>query len=111
MILRKKKPPKAEICIVRCVLQHLSNAMIKKFLTNVENKFEFLIITEHVPSSNSFKSNQDITSGPGIRLHKNSGVDLAKYPFNLKYKKKRILNITKSDLIEGCLKTSLYQIK
>lgn len=103
-----KEPPPADICIVRCVLQHLSNKMILNFLKNINNKYKYLVITEHCPKLLKFKPNLDIISGPSIRLYKNSAVDLSFSPFNMKYKKKKILCKTYSKLIEGCLKTTLY---
>ena len=107
----KNKPPSADICIVRCVLQHLSNKMIKNFLKNINNKFKYLIITEHCPSLKNYKANKDIISGPGIRLYKNSGVDLSKTPFNLKFFEKKIIYKTNSKLISGHLITTLYKLK
>jgi hypothetical protein len=104
-------PPKADICIIRCVLQHLSNEMIIKGLKNIRGKYKYLLITEHCPSDKNFTPNLNIISGPGIRLHKNSGVDISKTPFNIKFLKKKVLCRSKSKLIEGCLETTLYKLK
>lgn len=109
--LTKKKPPAGDICIIRCVFQHLSNKMIKKALKNIKDKYKFLIITEHRPFTKNYKPNLDIISGPGIRLHKNSGVDLSKNPFNLNFKKKKILCKCYSKSIEGYLETTLFKLK
>ena len=110
--LTKDVLPNADICIVRCVLQHLSNELIIKFLTNLSNKFEYLIITEHYPDDNEeFVPNKDIITGPDIRLSQNSGVDLSKSPFNLNYKNKSFLCRTKSPSVGGYLITEIYKLK
>ena len=84
--------PNGDICIVRCVLQHLSNEMILKFIKQIQNKFKYLLVTEHYPESKLIIPNLDIITGPNIRLDQNSAVDLSKPPFNLKYsEKKRIM--------------------
>ena len=61
----------------------LSNDSINKFLKSIKGKYKYLIITEHLPDGN-FTPNKDISTGPYIRLYKNSGVVLAESPFNLK---------------------------
>ena len=45
-----------------------------------------MLLTEHIPDG-KFHPNLDIISGQGIRLKKNSGLDLFSPPFNLKVKK------------------------
>lgn len=104
--------PYADIYIIRTVLQHLSNKSIIKFISNIKNKCKYLIVTEHLPDKNikNFKPNQDIISGPYIRLFKNSGVVLTEKPFNLEVKKKKILNISSSKNTEGVLNTTLLKI-
>ena len=105
--------PYADVYILRTVLQHLSNKAILDFLINMNNKCKYLIITEHLPDRRSdyFKANKDIITGPYIRLHKKSGVDLTKKPFNLKVKEKKTLFISKSENMEGVLETTLFKIK
>lgn len=75
--------PKFELCIIRQVLQHLSNRDIKSVLQNI-NKFPYLIITEHLPV-NPKEFNGDKVSNGYIRLQNKltSGVYLDKSPFNL----------------------------
>jgi hypothetical protein len=75
--------PKADIAFVRQVLQHLSNKDILSFLSNIEGKYKFLVITETQPKTRRYKPNLDMMTGPGVRFHKKSGVDLVKPPFNL----------------------------
>ncbi len=110
--LTKDNLPHADICIVRCVLQHLSNKLIKNFIANLSNKFEYLIVTEHLPEHNDeFIANKDILTGPDIRLPQNSGVDLTKSPFNLKYIEKNILCKTRTSSVNGYLITEMYKLK
>ena len=110
--LTKDALPHADICIVRCVLQHLSNELIIKFLKNLFNKYEYLIVTEHYPpDSNQFIANKDIITGPNIRLSQNSGVDLSKSPFNLKYLNRFTLCKTNSPSVGGYLITEIYKLK
>lgn len=75
--------PEGDVCLIRQVLQHLSNAEIAKVLANVR-KYKFLIVTEHFPDSRkSLIPNLDIPHGPDVRLRYNSAVVLDKPPFNL----------------------------
>ena len=79
--------PQTEVILVRQVLQHLSNTEIEKFVKNIKGKFQYLIVTESLSKSMFFKPNKDINTGPGIRIHKKSGVVLEKEPFNLEFSK------------------------
>ena len=75
--------PDGDLCLIRQVLQHLSNAEIAKVLQNAE-KFTYLIITEHYPSPHKeFVPNLDIPHGPSVRVQFDSAVVLDKPPFNL----------------------------
>ena len=76
--------PDGDLCLIRQVLQHLSNAEITKVLQNAE-KFKYLIITEHYPSpQKEFVPNLDIPHGPSVRVQFDSAVVLDKPPFELK---------------------------
>jgi SAM-dependent methyltransferase len=77
--------PIAELCTIRQVLQHLSNNDIKRVLKKCKD-YKYLIITEHLPCSDSLIPNIDKLSDENIRLINNSGVYLDKPPFNLKVK-------------------------
>ena len=103
--------PKADICIIRMVLQHLSNEMIHKFIKNIKNNFKFLIVTEHFPSNEEFTANIDIISGPNIRLSKNSAVDLVKPPFKLKILESKNICKIFTDNFEGYINTVIYKLK
>ena len=75
--------PDGEVCLIRQVLQHLSNAEISAIL-NAAAKFEYLIVTEHYPHPDrTFTPNLDIPHGPEMRLHFDSAVALDEPPFSL----------------------------
>jgi SAM-dependent methyltransferase len=73
--------PAGDLCLVRQVLQHLSNAQIQKTLKSL-SRYRYGIITEHVYSGVGVRRNLDKPHGPGIRLPKRSGVFLESPPFN-----------------------------
>lgn len=75
--------PDGDLCLIRQVLQHLSNAEIARVLRNAQ-KFKYLIITEHYPNPNrEFAPNLDIPHGPSVRVQFDSAVVLDKPPFDL----------------------------
>ncbi len=84
--------PAADCVIVRQVLQHLSNKEVQNILQKL-SAYQYAIITEHIPDG-EFEPNIDIISGQGIRLKKQSGLDLLAPPFSWKVKdKKELLSI------------------
>lgn len=101
--------PSADLICVRQVLQHLSNQDIQSFLDNIKGKYKYLIITETMHRSWRFMPNRDISSGPGTRFHKKSGVVLDAPPFNLKYEKKILL--CEPRFKKEFLPTILYKLK
>ncbi|MDA9190952.1 class I SAM-dependent methyltransferase [Alphaproteobacteria bacterium] len=101
--------PDAEVIFLRQVLQHLSNAQIHKFFKNIEGKYKYCVITESLSNSFFFSPNKDIATGPGIRIHKKSGVVLEEPPFNLKF-------LTVNTILEysegrELFQTKIYQVK
>lgn len=74
--------PVGDCALVRQVLQHLSNTEIKSIVRKLAH-FKYVILTEHLPKGD-FIPNEDIISGQGIRLKKQSGVDLLTSPFHMK---------------------------
>jgi len=74
--------PDGNICLIRQVFQHLSNAEIKKVLEKLD-KYETVFITEHQPEFCDIP-NKDMIHSSKIRLYYNSGVYPDKPPFNLK---------------------------
>ncbi len=76
--------PDGDLCLIRQVLQHLSNREIARVLRNAE-KYKYLIITEHYPNPrNKFTPNLDISHGPNVRARFGSAVVFDQPPFNLK---------------------------
>ena len=98
--------PKADCVIVRQVMQHLSNAEILKLVDKLV-RYRYLIITEHLPIGN-FTPNKDIISGQGIRLKKNSGVDILEPPFTMKTELIKNLATSSYDS-KSAIFTNLYQ--
>jgi hypothetical protein len=74
--------PPAGLCLIRQVLQHLSNAEIAAVLRNC-GQYPYVLITEHVPAGPVRQPNLDKPHGPDIRLLDGSGVFLELPPFGL----------------------------
>ncbi|PKD17607.1 SAM-dependent methyltransferase [Salegentibacter salinarum] len=100
--------PAADCVILRQVLQHLSNAEIKSVLGKLY-EFKYVVLTEHLPEED-FEPNKDIISGQGIRLKKQSGVNLLEPPFNFIGKEEKQLLCVKSPGFKGVLVTTLYKV-
>jgi len=100
--------PKTECVIIRQVLQHLCNTEIESILKKLY-QFKYIILTEHLPDG-EFIPNLDILSGQGIRLKKNSGIDIEAYPFNFKALKKELLR-TSYKAHKGVIVTTIYEIQ
>ncbi|MFK7756161.1 MAG: methyltransferase [Flavobacteriales bacterium] len=98
--------PSADCIILRQVLQHLSNSEVLSVVMKLKS-YKYIILTEHTPSG-TFTPNIDILSGQGIRLGKQSGIDLLAPPFNLPVKKQQELLKIHLGGRKGCLVTSLY---
>lgn len=97
--------PVADCVLLRQVLQHLSNAEINNIVKKL-TAFKYVILTEHLPDRD-FIPNEDIISGQGIRLKKQSGVDLLAPPFSFEVKKqKQLLSLP---VTKGRIVTTLYQ--
>ena len=100
--------PFGDCALVRQVLQHLSNVEIQNILNKLAD-FKYVIITEHIPEGD-FVPNQDIISGQGTRLKKQSGLNLLAPPFNWKVKdEKQLLTICLDDN-KGLIISILYTI-
>jgi hypothetical protein len=101
--------PAADCVILRQVLQHLSNAEIKSVVKKLYD-FKYVILTEHLPEEN-FEPNKDIISGQGIRLKKQSGVNLLAPPFDFKVVEEKQLLAIKSQGFKGVLVTTLFTVR
>lgn len=74
-------PPPADLCLIRQVLQHLSNSEIGRVLGNCSD-YPFVLITEHVPVGPDVVPNKDKPHGPDTRVYDNSGVFVDQPPFS-----------------------------
>ncbi|SFN79291.1 Methyltransferase domain-containing protein [Salegentibacter flavus] len=101
--------PAGDCAILRQVLQHLSNAEIKSVVEKLYD-FKYVVLTEHLPEGD-FLPNKDIISGQGIRLKKQSGVNLSASPFNFKVKEEKHLLSVPSPGFKGVLVTTLYKLR
>jgi len=87
--LIKNELPLGDVAFVRQVLQHLSNDQISKFVSRVS--YNFLVVTEHLPSRAKFEHNVDKLTGAGTRMGHESGIVLTPPPFNLRPKMEKEL--------------------
>jgi SAM-dependent methyltransferase len=78
-----EKPPAADLCLVRQVLQHLSNAEIARVLDNCGH-YTQILVTEHLPVGHDIIPNKDKPHGPDTRVSDHSGVFLNEPPFSLR---------------------------
>jgi hypothetical protein len=105
--IAKDALPYGDCAIVRQVLQHLSNVEVQSVVHKLVG-FKYIILTEHLPQGN-FVPNKDIISGQGIRLKKQSGIDLLAAPFQLKVKEEKQLLSVYLGETKGVLLTTLYK--
>jgi len=78
--ITKDELPQGELCLIRQVLQHLSNADIECVMNRCLN-YPYLIVTEHLLNELRQKPNMDKVRGLHTRLFYGSGVYLDKEPF------------------------------
>jgi SAM-dependent methyltransferase len=84
--------PAGDLCTIKQVLQHLSNAEISLILRKAR-KYKYLIVTEHWPApSNEFSPNRDKPPDGDLRVPIRSGVYPHLPPFS--YKAPKILLVT-----------------
>jgi SAM-dependent methyltransferase len=99
--------PAGNCALLRQVLQHLSNGEVHRILSKLTD-FKYVILTEHLPKGD-FKPNEEIISGQGIRLKKQSGLNLLAPPFNFKVKEEKRLLYVSLDDYSGVIVTTLYK--
>ena len=104
--ISKENLPKADCVILRQVLQHLSNKEVQKIVEKLKN-YKYILLTEHLPKGD-FTPNKDIISGQGIRIKKQSGIDLLAAPFHLKVTSTKVLSRTNLENNKGVIVTILY---
>lgn len=102
------KLPSGDCIILRQVLQHLSNREVQRVVNKLAD-FKYVILTEHLPEG-EFTPNEDIISGQGIRLKKQSGIDLLVSPFNLEVKEEKQLLSQPAKDSNGLIVTTLYRM-
>lgn len=100
--------PSGDCALLRQVLQHLSNAEVNAVLQKLID-FKYVVLTEHLPEVD-FTPNKDIISGQGIRLKKQSGINLTAPPFNFKVQSKRQLVSVRLKDRKEVIVTTLYQL-
>ncbi len=106
--IAEDKLPEGDCAILRNVLQHLSNKEVKSIIEKLGG-YKYVILTEHLPEG-EFTSNKDIISGQGIRLKKQSGIDLLEPPFNFEVKEEKELLSIPLDEGKGVIVTMLYTV-
>jgi len=104
----KDELPKADVIVIRQVLQHLSNNEIAKIVAKLRN-YQYAVITEHLPS-NGFQANKDKIIGPDSRLRFNSGVIITEAPFDFTPKESSVLcEVFDNTDAGGVIQTILYR--
>ena len=71
--------------------------------------FKYVVLTEHIPKG-AFIPNKEIISGQGIRLKKQSGLNLLVPPFNFKVIEEKLLVSHALDDGKGLVVTILYTL-
>jgi hypothetical protein len=94
--------PDGDLCIIRQVLQHLTNADIAHILEKTE-KYRYLLVTEHIYEGEGIQYNRDKIAGAHIRLFELSGVYLEQPPYN----KHNIVHLLRIPEYGGIIRTSL----
>lgn len=103
------KLPDGEICLIRQVLQHLSNEQILTVLKKLD-QYKVTFITEHYPEDNpNIIPNIDKSHGKFIRAYLNSGVYLDKAPFNILNGKLELVLEVPGSILSGGLKPGVIR--
>ena len=100
--------PVGDCVIIRQVLQHLSNREVQAVLDKL-TFFKYIILTEHIPTGD-FIPNKDIVSGQGIRIKKQSGLNILEAPFDFKVRYQKVLCDVFLGEKQGRIVTWLYEI-
>ncbi|WP_438423905.1 class I SAM-dependent methyltransferase [Aquimarina macrocephali] len=100
--------PSGDCVLLRQVLQHLSNAEVQSIVSKLTD-FKYVILTEHIPEGD-FIPNKEIISGQGIRLKKQSGLNILAPPFNFKVKEEKQLLSIALHGYKGIIVTTFYKI-
>lgn len=100
--ITKDNLPQADLCLIRQVLQHLSNTDIEMVIQNCLI-YPYIVVTEHLLNDLRQEPNIDKVRGLHTRLFFGSGVYLDKKPFQ--YNIEKLLEIPYDDKshLEICL--------
>ena len=107
----ENKFPEGDICIIRQVLQHLSNADISRVVRKLGG-YKILILTEALPRQD-FVPNLDQPTGVSSRLARGipSGVVLTDPPFSLHVTSSQVLCTTFDEFSDAQLMTTAYWLQ
>ena len=103
--ITSEEPPAADIVFVRQVLQHLNNHQVSLALPKLR-RYEWAIITDHLPFNDSFAPNRDIPTG-SVRIAVDSGLVLTEPPFDLAHYSATVL--CEVQAIDGRIRTTAYR--
>ncbi|KAI1322770.1 hypothetical protein F5Y16DRAFT_27918 [Xylariaceae sp. FL0255] len=98
--------PRADVVLIRQVLQHLSNEQILSIVPKLY-QYQWAVITEHLPFEDDFIPNMDIRTG-SVRLGKDSGLELTAAPFRLQHFGAPVLCETMA--VDGRIRTTAYRL-
>ena len=100
--------PEGDVCIIRQVLQHLSNVDIVQILEKL-HKYKILVLTEPLPITD-FTPNLDQPTGVSSRLARGipSGVVVTEPPFSLQVASSKVLCTTYDDFSNARVVTTAY---
>lgn len=101
--------PAGRVAFIRQVFQHLSNERILGALQRIQPAYEYLVVTEHLPSRRDFIHNLDKETGPDNRVKFGSGVVLTSAPFNLRAMESRKLCEVAEE--GGLITTTVFRLK
>jgi len=93
--------PTAELCLIRQVLQHLSNDAAGKVLAKIDF-FQHTIVSEHHPAPQNLRlANVDKATGGDVRVSQGSGMFPQFPPFNRNYRIERSLPISDGVIVNS----------
>jgi hypothetical protein len=100
--------PRGDVAFVRQVLQHLSNSQILQIVSKLYT-FNYVVLTEHLPSIGDFAPNMDKTMGDSVRAQRAipSAVVLTEPPFSFRPKSSDVL--CRVSYPNGIVETTLYE--
>jgi hypothetical protein len=76
--------PEGQLCLIRQVLQHLSNEQVRTILGKALSLYRYVMVTEHLPAPGPWvRPNLDKSHGPDTRITDDSGLFLDQPPFSL----------------------------